>query len=191
MLRIEWDKKSLEEVVHKYPGKHTILDYWIPLFVYVDTLEISGLKEIPEGDVTHISTFFPELLSIIQLFDPEKLKTAYPFNELGIQKNRVTGGGFELLFKFDEDLDSLTMYYSNKGIPESRSIKIPLKEYVEGVLHASKEILKDINIIAPEKYMDDSGVTSLQTSYYTVRRWYEERYHEPVEDKYQIPRISL
>jgi hypothetical protein len=190
MLRIEWDKGGLEWQINKWHNSYyTILDYGIPIFVYVDDIEISGLKEPPLGDVTYIITFFPELLAVIQIFDPE-LKKRYPFNEGGIQRNQVDGGGFEFTFDYDNKTDALTINYVTPRIPSRRDwhkITIPLKDYVEGVLRAAKEIIADFQRFEPEKSVDDDGVLSLQLEYNTIRQWYEERYHEPVEKKYVVP----
>ncbi len=187
MLKIEWDGKKLEEVIKNYPGNYTILDYWIPLWVYVDDLEISGLKEIPGGDVTHIITFLPELLSIIQLFDPEKLDKRDFIYERNANENLITGGGFRFMVDHDETTDLLNINYTSKGIQEWRTITIPLKEYTEGVLLATREMISDIQRIAPEANRDDDGLHSLKKDYNTICGWYEERYHEPPEEKYVIP----
>jgi hypothetical protein len=186
MLRIEWDRVNLENQMKSWKGI-SILDYWIPLWVYIDDIEISGLKGIPEGDVTHLITFLPELLSVIQLFDPEKLDKKDFIYERNVNENLITGGGFRFLVNHDETTDLLQINFISKGIQDWGTITIPLKEYTEGVLQATREIVLDIQRIAPEASVDDDGLLSLEKDYNMIRGWYEERYHEPVEEKYEIP----
>nr|WP_321352129.1 hypothetical protein [uncultured Methanoregula sp.] len=187
MLRIEWDKKDLKEVINNYPGNYTILDYWIPLWVYIDDIEISGLKDIPGGDVTHIRSFFPEILSVIKIFDWGNLgRIEFSFNRMNPQENDVTGGGFKFALTYNNLEDKLTVSYTNKGITRWQKIEIPLKDYTEGALKAVNEIISDIEQIAPES-SSDGELIWLKVNYNTIRGWYEERYHEPIEEKYVIP----
>lgn len=193
MLRIEWDKEALEHQMRTFPHSFSILDYWVPLFVYVNDIEISGLKDIPGGDVSHLTSFFPELMSIFMIIDPERLgkeKFIYVRKNLDNQVTdyQVTGyGGFEFTVELDEKTDVLTINYTNKGITEWHTVTIPLKEFAEGALSATKEVISDVERIASDKSADDEFLISLKKDYNTIRNWYEERYEVPAENKYVIP----
>ncbi|NMB79433.1 MAG: hypothetical protein GYA23_10120 [Methanomicrobiales archaeon] len=187
MFKIRWDKEKLKhELLNGYQS-YSIMDHWIPVFVYVGEIEISGLKDIPGGDVTHILTFFSDTLSVIQLFDPEKLGQTDFVVGRKVRGNVVTGGGFEYSAVYDKITDCVTIQYKNKGITNWRTITMSLREYAEGVLAAAREIISDIRRIAPEKSADDDFLIGLEMDYNTIRSWYEERYHAPVEEKYVIP----
>jgi hypothetical protein len=188
MLRIEWDKGFLENQIWLFRKSWTILDHWTPLFVYVNDVEISGLKDVLGGDISQILSFFSELMSIFMIIDPERLgKKEFIFSRRN-NENLVTGGGFKFNVELDKKTDILKINYTNKGITEWRTIMIPLKEFAEGALSATKEVISDIERIAPERSADDDGLISLKMDYNTIRSWYEERYRAPVEVKYVIPK---
>jgi len=189
MLRIEWDKKELETRIMSH-SSYSIMDQWIPVFVYIDNIEISGLKNIPNGDITHLISFFPNLMSIFQEIDPEK------FGKIEFMKgprtgNLVEGGGFKFTVLLEKKTDVLTINYSNKGIREWQTITIPLKEFINGALYAANEIISDFQRIVPRESEDDEFLTTLKLYYNLIREWYEERYHESVEEKYVIPHEYL
>ncbi|MDQ1254219.1 MAG: hypothetical protein QG646_3445 [Euryarchaeota archaeon] len=185
MLQIEWNKKVLEHEMRIAHHSLSIIDRWIPIFVYINDIEISGQEDIPEGDVSHLTSFFPELMSIFMIIDPERLgRKEFIYSRKN--DNRVTGGGFEFTVELDKKTDTLTINHTNRGIREWRTVTIPLKEFAEGALSATKEVISDIERISPYESADDDLI-SLKMDYNTIRSWYEERYGVPVEVKYVIP----
>lgn len=192
MFRIEWDKEFLENQMRISHHAFSILDYWTFLFVYVNDIDISGQEDIPERDVSHLTSFFPQMMSIFMIIDPERLgKEEFSYIRKNLDNRitdyRVASGGFEFTVELDKKTDVLTINYKNRGIKEWRTVKIPLKEFAEGALSATKEIISDVERIAPEKSVDDSDLIALKMDYNIIRSWYEERYGVPVENKYMIP----
>jgi len=185
MLKIIWDKEELEHEITTYNPVVSALDVGVYLQMYIDEIEISGLENIPGRDITLIITFFPDLLSFIQLFD-NKLDLD-PSNPHKFLRNIVEGGEFKFKGVLDEEADILTLDYTNKGIKGWRSISIPFKGYIEGSLAATKEIISDVERIAQELCKNDEFLISLKDDCNLVRKWYEKRYNEQVEEKYQIP----
>jgi hypothetical protein len=187
MLRIVWDKKRLEHEIIKWPSNMTLMDHWIPLFVYIDEAEISGINEIPGGDITNIGSFFLNLMAVFKSIDPNNLgKTNFHFAYVN-NENKVAGGGFEFFITFNEETDILAIKYNNRIKREYRIKTIPLKEFTGGVLMAVKEIIADLQRIDPDNSPNDEDIISLKIEYNTIRSWYEDRYKKTVENKYVIP----
>jgi hypothetical protein len=187
MFKIVWDKELLEEQIRKYPPSLSVLDYSTFISVYVDDVEISGLEKYPCGDVMHVLTFFFDLICVISLFD-DSPKIIFSYDH-GKQENLVDGNSsFSFSLSIDEKSDILTLNYRSIGEKERRSITLPFKDYIKGALAATKEIISDVEGIAPEYCKKDTSIFDLKDYWNRICDWYEERYNEPVEEKYQIPK---
>ncbi|MBN1432882.1 MAG: hypothetical protein JW931_08940 [Methanomicrobiaceae archaeon] len=187
MFRIVWDKADVEDGIKNYhPSDISIIDFWIPIYVYVDDVEISGLEKCPRGDVMYITEFFFDLLCVISLFD-DSPKIIFSYDH-GKQENLVDGNSnFNFSLSLDEQSDILTLNYKSIGAKERRSINMPFKDYIEGSLAATREIISDIERLVPEYCKKDYGLFDLKSHWNLIRGWYEKRYNEPVEEKYSIP----
>jgi hypothetical protein len=58
MFKIEWDKEEVERKIRANEGDVGFLEFWTPVHVYVNSVDISGLDEAPRGDVTHFFNLF-------------------------------------------------------------------------------------------------------------------------------------
>jgi len=176
MFKIEWDKEEVERKIHEKEGDVGFLDFWTPIHIYVNDVDISGLDEVPRGDVTQFFDIFVNILFIFKYIDPERLgEKSFSFGS-NIE-NIVYGGGFNFYVFYTKQTDSLTIQYINFVHKEDRFLEIPLKDFAEGVLRSTKEVLEEVGEIDP-KYRNDVYYTSLKEDMETIRDWYMERFGE-------------
>jgi hypothetical protein len=174
MFKVVWDKEAVENGIRSSEGDLFFLDFWVPIQVYADDVEISGLNEIPGGDISNVSSFFPNLLYVFQSMDPENLKDKN-FCFGGNIKNKVYGGGFDFYVNHDKNTDMVTIKYTNRAVKEFRVLQIPLRDYAEGVLYSTAKLIEEIMQVAPDK-KDDNSFHCLKNSYEIIQKWYRERY---------------
>lgn len=174
MFKVVWDNSAVERGIRSGEGDLYFLDFWVPIQVYADDVEISGLNEIQGGDISNVSLFFSNLLFVFQSIDPEKLGDK-DFHFWSNVKNKVSGGGFEFCVYHDRETDMLTIKYTNRAIKEFRILHIPLRDFAEGVLQSERELLDLILKVAPQ-YKDDIAYLDLNRGYEILLKWYTERY---------------
>jgi hypothetical protein len=174
LFKIIWDKKKVEQNIRTGKGEsYDFLDFWVPIQVYVDNIEISGIKDTPEGGISNISIFFMSIMFVFQSIDPDKLRDEN-FCFWSNVNNKVNGSSFTYFANLNKETDSLTLKYINR-VTRGSTIEIPLKDYTEGVLSATAELLEDIIKIAPAR-KDDDNFLCLKNGYETIREWFNERY---------------
>ena len=92
-------------------------------------------------------------------------------------ENEVFGGGFNFYVFYTKETDSLTIKYWNFVHKEGRFLEISLKDFAEGILRSTEEVLEEVGKIDP-KYRDDVYYISLKEDMETIRNWYIERFGE-------------
>jgi hypothetical protein len=174
MFRIVWDKEDIERGIKSGTGEAGPLGFLTPIQVYANGVDISGLEEVPKGNITHFDGLFLEFFYIFHSIDPENLQEKQ-FHMSSNVKNRVYGGGFDIYVYHDKESDILTLKYHNFMHPEYRTLDIPLKDFTEGILQSATEMLEEVLRVAPE-FEDDINYTVLKEDMKLIRSWYQERY---------------
>ena len=180
MLKTVWNKEEFKKNILSKKGEFRLLDFWMPVQVYVNNIDLSGLEFNPGGEITQIDDLFLNLFYIFKSIDPTKLSEKdfyYDFNE----ENCVSGGGFSIYAFLDQELDILRLKYYNFTFPlgEFHSTQILLKDFAKGLLLSTKELLDDLISINPV-YKDDEEYKILEENMETLGSWYKDRYHEDV-----------
>lgn len=174
MFKIVWNKAEVHQIICSGGGSPYLLDFWVPIQVYIDDLEISGLNKIPGGDISHFWDFFSEILYVFASIDPERLDEKV-FHYGSNVKNRVSGGGFEFYVHYDTQTDTVLIQFRNRAGKEFQIREIPLQDFADGILSATAEVLEDISNEVPECVNEDSYL-SLREDMEVIRNWYQERY---------------
>jgi hypothetical protein len=146
----------------------------VPVQIFYDGIEITGLKQIPEGEITRVSSLFPNMLFVLRHIDSEKLGK-HQFCYGSNINNEVSGGGFKFYVDYEKQTDMLTVKYTNRAIREFRSLQISLRDYVEGVLCSMNKFLESIIQTVPERKSDEYYL-GLEDDYNFIKKWYCERY---------------
>ena len=174
MLRIVWNKEDVKRGIQSGTVEAGPIGFLTPIQVYANGVDISGLEEVPKGNNTHFDGLFLEFFHIFHSIDPENLQEDN-FHHISSVKNRVDGGSFNLYIYYNEERDSLTLKYHNFVHPEYRILEIDLRDFVDGVLHSSIEMLEEVLQLAPELREDDNYI-ALKEDMEVIRDWYQERY---------------
>jgi len=174
LFKIVWNTTEVEREILSHENDYMFLSFWTPIEIYVNNVDITGLKEIPEGEITQFGDIFRNNLFLFRGLDLEKLHDKQ-FHFGSNIDNEVSGGGFKYYIDLDKSTDVLTIRYTNRAIKEYRTLKIPLKDFAEGVLNSTKEMLDMVLKIAPEK-REDNNYLSIQMDYETILEWYRNRY---------------
>jgi hypothetical protein len=179
MLKIVWNRKELEDKIRLGEGERYTLDFWIPVQVFINGIDISGLEKNPRGDISQFYDLFVNFYYVFTTIDPERLAN----KEFGFASNdekRVSGGGFSFYVEHQKKTDLLSISYHNFNFEISnirKIISIPLKDFTKGLLISTKELLDELLSIDP-KYKDDEEYRILEEDMGIIRSWYLERYGE-------------
>lgn len=174
MLKIVWNKEELERNIRLEKGEFRLLNFWVPVQLYINGVDISGLDTVPKGDISQIDDLFLSIFFIFRSIDPEKLGDK-EFNFIGSFEDEVFAGGFKFYIDHDKQADSLTIRYSNFTHRKFQSISIPLKQFTEGFLLSTKELLEEVKSI-DSAYCSDEEIVILQDNMAIIRNLYKERY---------------
>ena len=178
MLKIEWDKNELRTKILSNEGDFRLLDFWMPINVYINNIDISGLELNPRGEITQFDDLFLNFFYIFKSIDPNNLSEKdfyYDFNE----ENCVSGGGFRFYVSSIKDQDIIEIKYHNFTFPigEFHFTQILLKDFAKGLLVSTKELLDELISIDPV-HEDDEEYKILEENMGTLLTWYKGRYHE-------------
>jgi len=179
MFKIVWNKKDVEQGIKSGTGEAGPLGFLTPIQVYVNGIDISGLDEVPNGNVTHFDGLFLEFFHVFHSIDPGNLQEE-KFHMVSNVKNRVYGGSFDLYVHHDKGSDILTLKYRNFVHPENRILEIPLQDFTDGLLQSAIEMLAEVLRVKPE-FKEDIYYLVLKEDMELVQNWYRGRYGTAVQ----------
>ncbi len=174
MMQIVWNREELERNIRLEKGEFRLLDFWMPVQLYINGVDITGLDTVPGGDISRIDDLFLSIFFAFKSIDPEKLGDK-EFYFIGSFEDEVFAGGFKFYIDHDKQADNLTIRYSNFVHRKFQSISIPLKQFTEGFLLSTKELLEEVKSIDPA-YCSHEEIVILQDNMAIIRNWYKERY---------------
>lgn len=175
-MKIDWDKEELERNVRSGEGEFRLLDFWVPIQVYIEGVDISGLDKVPRGDISQFDTLFLNIFFVFKSIDPEKLGDT-EFCYIASCKNEVFAGGFKFFVDYDKLTDFLAIKYINFVNKEFQFLNVPLKQFTEGFLLSTKKLLEEIENI-DAAYRGDEEFIILKDNMGVIFHWYKEKYGE-------------
>jgi len=184
MFKIVWNKEDVEQGIRSGTGEAGPLGFLTPIQVYVNGIDISGLDEVPNGNVTHFDGLFLEFFYVFHSIDPDHLPEG-KFHMASNVENRVYGGSFDLYVYYDKGSDILTLKYRNFVHPYYRILEIPLQDFTDGLLQSAIEMLAEVLRIEPE-FKEDVNYLALKEDMELVQNWYWERYGRIVSDQFVV-----
>lgn len=175
MLKIIWDKEIFARKIRSGEEKH-ILDFWMPVQIIVDGTDLTGLEENPKGEISQIFDAFVNLYYIFKLIDPGTFGNTN-FNFESNVENEVSGGGFTWRMFPDIPGDLIRIKYHHFMLKpgEFRIINTSLREFAQGLLISTKEVLDDILAIDHGYQTEDEYIILVQNMN-VIHQWYRNRY---------------